>query len=257
MRTLAISQIGASHSAGARPCQDYSASGQTADYAWAVVADGHGGAAYFRSDRGSRMAVEAAQSVLTAFAASTHAMRDLPSGDWKRQVASALVAEWQQRIEADYRQEPFDTHGGHWQKAYGTTLIATLCTERDFFGLQIGDGHCVAIAQNDTCVQPVPWDKRCFLNRTTSLCDKDALNEFRFCMERANRYKAIFVATDGAEDCFAGTEGLYDFYRVLHGQLRADFEKAVDDLRGYLPTMSQRGSTDDISVAGIVRDAQL
>ncbi len=254
MRTLAISQIGASHIAASRPCQDYSASGQTADYALAVVADGHGGEAYFRSDRGSRMAVEAAQSVLTEFVVRTHAMRTLPSGDWKRQVASALVAEWQQRIEADFRQDPFDTHGGHWQKAYGTTLIAALCTERYFLGLQIGDGHCVAIAKNDTCVQPVPWDKRCFLNRTTSLCDKDALNKFRFCFERANRYKAIFVATDGAEDCFAGAWGLYDFYKVLYGQLTENFDTALCDLQNFLPLMSQRGSTDDISIAAILRN---
>ena len=251
MRTFAFSQIGASHTATARPCQDYSVSCQTDDYALAVVADGHGGAAYFRSDRGSRMATEAAVAVLTEFLSHTDNMNALPEGNWQRQVASALIAEWQQRITADYQQDPFAEATDHWQKAYGTTLIVALCTQQRFFGMQIGDGHCVAIGNRNTAEQPIPWDKRCFLNRTTSLCDRDALNELRFCFRNIKSMRAVFVSTDGAEDCFADMNGLYDFYRILNEQLSADFDTAADSLRAYLPQMTQKGSTDDISIAGI------
>ncbi len=45
--------------------------------------------------------------------------------------------------------------------------------------------------------------------------------------------------------------GLYDFYRILNNQLSADFDAAVEALRAYLPQMTQEGSTDDISIAGI------
>ncbi len=251
MHTFAVSQIGASHIVKARPCQDYSASCQTDDYALAVVADGHGGEAYFRSDRGARMAVESAVGVLTEFISHTHNMNELPEGNWQRQVASALIAEWQQRIAADYQQDPFAEATDRWQKAYGTTLIVALCTQQHFFGMQIGDGRCVAIGNRDTVEHPIPWDKRCFLNRTTSLCDRDALNEFRFCFRNIKSLRAVFVSTDGAEDCFADLNGLYDFYRILNNQLSADFDAAVEALRAYLPQMTQKGSTDDISISGI------
>lgn len=51
--------IGASHIRKGTVCQDHSASLETDRYVLTVVSDGHGGADYFRSDRGSRFAAEA------------------------------------------------------------------------------------------------------------------------------------------------------------------------------------------------------
>lgn len=252
MQTFAVSQIGASHIASARPCQDYSMSCQTDDYAIAIVADGHGGSAYFRSDRGSHMAAETAMSVLIEFLTATGNMSTIPEGNWQRQLASALITEWQQRIYTDYQCEPFRADSDRWQKAYGTTIIVSLCTPYCFFGMQIGDGRCIALDKRNTATQPIPWDKRCFLNRTTSLCDKEALNEFRFCFHRKRLPKAVFIGTDGVEDCFANANGLYDFYKVLYRQLSTDFDTALNNLRRFLPSMTQKGSTDDISIAGIL-----
>lgn len=251
MRTFALSQLGASHLLTDKPCQDASLSIETPEYAMAIVADGHGGEAYFRSDRGSKMALEAARDVLTLFLTSPHNLSVFPTGNWQRQLASAILTDWQQRIEADYQQEPFDTDS-RWQKAYGTTLIAVVRTPKYLLGLHIGDGRCVAIDAQGTAKQPIPWDKRCFLNRTTSMCDVNALNEFRFCILHKHLPKAVFVGTDGVEDCFADNHGLYNFYKLLLQNLSADFRQAVYDLQNYLPQMSQKGSKDDISIAAII-----
>lgn len=51
-----FTSIGASHIKKGTVCQDFSASVETEKYKLAVVSDGHGGADYFRSDRGSRFA---------------------------------------------------------------------------------------------------------------------------------------------------------------------------------------------------------
>lgn len=251
MRTFSVTQTGASHTAVNRPCQDYSLSVFCPDYAIAIVADGHGGDAYFRSDRGSRFAAESARDVLAQFLSATKNMTALPEGGWQRQLASAIISEWQQRISKDYQQEPFDT-STRWQKAYGTTLIAAVRTERLFMGMQIGDGRCVAIDAQGAATQPIPWDNRCFLNRTTSLCDADALNEFRFCLKKRKLPCSIFVGTDGVEDCFAGIQGLYEFYQLLYSNLVSDFDASVNELEHYLPSLSEQGSKDDISIAGIL-----
>lgn len=251
MRTFSVTQTGVSHIVANRLCQDYSLSVSGPDYAIAIVTDGHGGEAYFRSDRGSRLAAESAKDILVQFLSATKYMTILPEGDWQRQLASAIIAEWQQCISEDYQQEPFDT-SERWQKAYGTTLIVAVRTKGLFMGMQIGDGRCVAIDAQGAATQPIPWDKRCFLNRTTSLCDADALNEFRFCLKKRKLPCGIFAGTDGVEDCFAGAQGLYKFYQLLYGNLISDFNASVKELERYLPSLSESGSKDDISIAGII-----
>ena len=58
-RAFHFESIGASHLKKGTVCQDSSASLEKEDYRLAVICDGHGGEDYFRSDRGSRMAVQA------------------------------------------------------------------------------------------------------------------------------------------------------------------------------------------------------
>ena len=50
---------GASHEISGKVCQDYCQAEVTDSYTIGVVSDGHGGDRYFRSDVGSKSAVEA------------------------------------------------------------------------------------------------------------------------------------------------------------------------------------------------------
>jgi len=58
--TCGVSLIGSSHLGTVLPCQDSVKVGadDTGRWAWLIAADGHGSAPYFRSDRGSRIAVQ-------------------------------------------------------------------------------------------------------------------------------------------------------------------------------------------------------
>ena len=60
---------GESHKAINKVGQDYSFSSIVDDLAVAIVCDGHGGDRYFRSDIGSRCAVEATLEAVTFFVA--------------------------------------------------------------------------------------------------------------------------------------------------------------------------------------------
>jgi len=57
---FSATRIGASHLKMGKPCQDYSAHLISDKVAIAIVADGHGGESYYRSDRGAQFAVETA-----------------------------------------------------------------------------------------------------------------------------------------------------------------------------------------------------
>lgn len=122
----------------------------------------------------------------------------------------------------------------------------------NWFGIHIGDGKCVAVNPEGKFVQPIPWDEKCFLNATTSICDSDALNRFRsFFSEKLP--VAVFVGSDGIDDCFSTEEQLNNLYKtVLYSFASSDFDSAVTDLSDYLPRLSAKGSGDDVSIAAVL-----
>lgn len=122
-----------------------------------------------------------------------------------------------------------------------------------WFGLHIGDGKCVVVSENGDLLEPIPWDDKCFLNSTTSLSDSDTLSSFRYFFSKENLPIALFVGTDGIDDSFGGTAGLHSFYDALLKTIKTKgLEEGVKDLEEYLPKVSEKGSGDDVSVAGII-----
>ena len=269
-RAFGMMVIGASHIKSGTVCQDFSLSCELPDRRISVVCDGHGGADYFRSDRGSRFAAEAFTecmkdpdviSVLSA--AATQKQQSIRI----EQLIKSIITHWNELVERDIKEHSFGEDelrgvsekarrryeaGERLQAAYGTTLIGAVLAENFWLGLQIGDGKCVVVSETGEFTQPIPWDEECFLNVTTSLCDENAAREFRFCFSR-NLPAAVFIGSDGINDCFAGDERLYDFYRVtLKSFAETDEETAIAQLKEYLPTLSEKGSGDDMSVGILI-----
>lgn len=279
------SHQGASHKKTGKVCQDaaFARYRQGRDkYAVAIVSDGHGSDNYFRSDRGARLAVEATREAISGFMENFlkpnspkqqelyEALCRKPD-EFMRQLEANILYQWQEKIGNDYREEPFTTEeltlmkedarrkyeaspDTRFVKAYGATLIAVVVFPgRFWFGLHIGDGKCVAQSPDGEFYQPIPWDDTCFLNVTTSLCDANPLSRFRHCFHIEDFPSAIFVGSDGIDDCFANDEDLYGFYGEVIQTFREKKDKdAYADVDAYLPIMSEKGSGDDISMSGIV-----
>ena len=269
-RAFHLTVIGASHIKNGAVCQDCSQSCEKTECRLVVVCDGHGGADYFRSDRGSKLAAVAFTDCMEnpdLIAALSAAATEKQRKSRIEQLIKSIIARWNSLVEQDMRQHPFDEDelsgvsekarrryeaGERLQAAYGTTLIGAVLAEDFWLGLQIGDGKCVVVSETGEFTQPIPWDEECFLNVTTSLCDENAAKEFRFCFSRTLP-AAVFIGSDGIDDCFAGDERLYDFYRVtLKSFAQTDEETAVAQLKEYLPTLSEKGSGDDMSVGILV-----
>lgn len=269
-RAFNLTVIGASHIKNGTVCQDCSQSCEKTECRLVVVCDGHGGADYFRSDRGSKLAAVAFMDCMEnpdLIAALSAAAAEKQRQSRMEQLIKSIIARWNSLVEQDMRQHPFDEDelsgvsekarrryeaGERLQAAYGTTLIGAVLAENFWLGLQIGDGKCVVVSETGEFTQPIPWDEECFLNVTTSLCDENAAKEFRFCFSRTLP-AAVFIGSDGIDDCFAGDERLYDFYRVtLKSFAETDEETAIAQLKEYLPTLSEKGSGDDMSVGILV-----
>lgn len=268
VQSFHLSTQGASHIKKNKECQDASESYFDENCAVAIVCDGHGGDDYVRSANGSAFACAAAKNCILTF------IENVDKDDLTRHhnqlihnLNASIISAWNEAVYAHYAEHPFTEaeiavlserakrkylQEKRIESAYGTTLIAVACTKDYWFGIHIGDGKCVAVNPEGKFVQPIPWDEKCFLNATTSICDTDALNRFRsFYSEKLP--VAVFVGSDGIDDCFSSEQQLNNLYKtVLYSFATSDFDAAVNDLRDYLPRLSAKGSGDDVSVAAVL-----
>lgn len=279
MRAFSSCQQGASHLRSGKVCQDaaYARYEEGDRYAVAIVSDGHGGANYFRSDRGSRFAIEATRKAIGSFM-SNFKKKNKELKNFRRDPERKLTHleqniwyEWRELVKQDYKAQHFtdaeidmmsedarkkyyaDTDAA-FTKAYGATLIVVVVYPGKFwFGLHVGDGKCVAFDAEGQPSQPIPWDERCFLNVTTSLCDARPLESFRHCIHFDHFPSAIFVGSDGIDDSFATDADLYGFYEEVVRTFREKtYEEAKEEVDKFLPVLTEKGSGDDVSVSGVV-----
>lgn len=258
---------GASHIKKNRECQDASKSFFCEDYGIAVVCDGHGGDNYIRSAVGSEKASEIALDNIKEFISQVD--KDYLKRHFDTLICSlegSIITMWRSQIRKHWDNNPISKEeeerlsdkakkrylvNNSISSAYGTTLIAVVVTREYWFCFQVGDGKCVWI-DKDSVFDQLKLDDRCFLNATTSLCDSDAL-------EHCHSYyseeipAAVFVGSDGIDDCFKNNEQLYNFYKTIcYSFGTTDFDKAVAELDEFLPRLSKMGSGDDVSIAAVL-----
>ena len=267
---FAHSVIGQSHIKSEKPCQDASLCVKDKKYTLVAVADGHGGDQYFRSDVGSGFAVQSVKECLTDPAvinALTDTKREKDRERIIAQLKSSIIGRWNIFVADHADAHPFNEDefegipdkyaeryraGEHIESVYGSTLIAALLTDTFMLALQIGDGNCVVADKDGAFSMPVPADEKCFLNLTTSLCDENAIDSLRHAYSDTIP-AAVLIGSDGIDDCFAGEEKLYGFYRLILSSFKEKAEEAAKtELIDYLPRLSEKGSGDDISIGMIV-----
>lgn len=263
------------------PCEDYSASfsDKNGQYHIIAIADGHGASACMRSAYGSKAVVEITLNCLKDFAESflSKGMEEILSGlsaprtvrQAMKQLTDTIISRWYQQIREHLKLKPLTEkelskagpyeknyrEGNRLEHVYGTTLIAALWLPEYLILLQQGDGRCDVFFEDGTVEQPIPWDDRCFQNVTTSMCDEDVASSIRHSVIsfKARPVMACYMGSDGVEDAFRDMEGTHTFYRKLSNELvcreQMNFEQYLDEM---MPKFSEKGSKDDISIAGIV-----
>ena len=189
---------------------------------------------------------------------------------WNTAIARHAIendlTEWElSHVNEEFRKEFMNKRkeqDASFEKTYGCTLMAYVQTPTYWFAFQIGDGKIVRMSIiNEVlyCDQPVPWDSRCFLNKTTSICDSNALEEFRYCYQGDGSFpKAMFLGSDGLDDSYGDGEQLYNFYANLFKQIaKSGKQEAYNVLKRSLPKISKIASKDDMSVACVYDDSNL
>lgn len=297
MKALHYSCQGESHKATNKVCQDYSFSEINDRLAIAIVCDGHGGARYFRSDVGAKFATDITKDCVTTFidnidkklfqdAAFTQVYAlntEIENYNFAkktkvdiamRQLFSSIIYRWQEKILEHAHDNPlteaertslvpryvteFESQQS-LEKTYGCTLMCYVQTKDYWIAFHVGDGKCIAFDHEGKWSEPIPWDDRCFLNKTTSLCDADALDEFRYCYQGNGEFPvAIFLGSDGIDDSFGETTNMVNFYaQVVKMLAKESIDESMATIESTLPELSAKGSQDDMSIACVYDDRLL
>ena len=210
---------------------------------------------------------------------SGEAAFSLPSSqnEWDREIRQRLIKyiiwSWREMVAEDHEANPFTAEelekadekyrkryeaGGHVSKAYGCTLIACAVTADYWLGIHIGDGRLSALYADGGFGQPVPWDEKCFLNATTSICDDDAFERARFYIssDKENFPAAVFLCTDGVDDNYpvdGNEKHLFKLYRTVALTFAEEgFETTLEQLGELANSFATKGKGDDTSIAGFV-----
>lgn len=257
----------------------------------AVVADGHGDPVCKRSDRGSQFAVDVvlgefgdlARSYANADDQEHVAKRAALLDDAYRvatshEVATQIVDAWTRKVYEDFEQDPIeDFPQGEDEvddrrrkkairKLYGTTVVGALVLPDVCVLVQQGDGCSSVIycgGEHDTLARGdvVPEDELCVGNVTTSLSDSDARKRLRVVVIDTVRdpLAAVFVGTDGVDKSLPREDGAPNLFSGIALDVlerseagRWDEDQFSDDLMDVLKRLSQSGSGDDASLAGVV-----
>lgn len=263
---LCASVRGASHVRSDMECQDYSAVFAGKNYAVCVVCDGHGGTKHFRSAEGAKIAVDIAENAIKKFVVSYTKSQSNNNDELLLQLKKNIIYLWNEEITSHYDIYPFMTNElerlderdkrhiqNNVESAYGTTLIAVVITDRMSFGIQIGDGDCVCQKEDGTLVCPIPEDENLIFNITTSLCSRSALKSFRHFWSDEPFVSAL-VSTDGVKNSFSNENYYLDFCKTVIQSLHDDGgDIAENELIGFLESLTNNGSGDDVSISAAIK----
>ncbi|MCM1322218.1 MAG: protein phosphatase 2C domain-containing protein [Bacteroides sp.] len=207
-----------------------------------------------------------------------------------KSLESNIVKKWQDKVEEDFAAHPFSSEehalaekleidfcmaekencerekicgirfrNSEILKCYGSTLLCALYTptlkfpnsKKSFWiALQIGDGLTFALDENGEEFLPIPDDEKLGFGVTTSICSSNAAENFRHAFG-FSKLSTLVVCTDGVADSFAKEKFGAFVKDILHNMNEQGREKTQQGLQEYFPKLSEQGSGDDLSLAGI------
>ena len=270
MESLSYYCQGESHKSSDKPCQDRAYDYHSPALSMAIICDGHGGERYFRSQYGAEFATKITQKSIRQFVKNIK-KNEFKSQNGKLTFEGSPFTQYSAEISTIEQEEKpahkalmwlFSSIIAQWNEAIAKHARGHDLTDTYWLAFHIGDGKCVRFMEEGGKLhadQPIPWDKDCFLNKTTSLCSSDALAKFRYCYEGDGKFPvAMCLGSDGIDDTFGDGDKLTDFYIEIYKEIAKNGKrKAKAMLQHDLPVISQRGSKDDMSVAMVYDEFKL
>ncbi len=245
-----------------------------------AIADGHGGSMHFRSNIGSKLAVNTATSVLDNFFSKPSiefSNVSLYKDAIRFSLPRLIVNNWLSMVTDHVHKYPFSKREiqilsrkkgckisekvlQNPKIAYGSTLLISILTPEFIVLIQIGDGAILVSNANGytfcplnktNCSLSLSSESPISLNDTESLCMDNSWLEFRtgIFAHCDLQPQLILMTTDGYSNSFGSDD---DFFKIGSDYLNIlkeyGYSYLVRNLRTLLRETSTRGSGDDITM---------
>lgn len=257
-------QIGYSHIKDNKVCQDYSSSYSDKMCSIITCCDGHGGEAYIRSDRGSRLA---SRALFNSFLPLTKKnFKCLTNNDAINKIKLNILCEWNKLVDDDLKNnhitkkelEPLSDKSKSKLsinniRAYGTTFAGAMLSNNKVLVAAIGDTEVFSIYKGkiasvfDEEDEPVA-------NLTYSLCQDDAYDYIKIKLLDFKKVDGIILCTDGLTSPYQSLENFNE--ALVKPMIRNIFKRGnmrfLDDLVDSIAL--QKGVGDDVSLAVLLKD---
>lgn len=253
---------GASHEKTGLVCQDSSAYQVGERYAVAVVADGHGSKKHFRSNIGSKAAVEAVLETVGRFYEQPEEFeKNFPANHKSIMInmEKQVISIWNSKVMQHLKENPVTAaekaafEPGEFEQIspesyYGTTLIAAVAGVDFTFGFQIGDGSLVAVFEDGEASMLMDYEESNPANITASMCNANAASMFDHFYVEHKPIFALFVSTDGLYTSFGCDDDFLAYHTIIASQL-SDIKVFETAVIKNLKKRSQHGTEDDVSLS--------
>lgn len=268
-----LSQIGASHVRQHKLNQDYGdfeclTFGDEQLYVLSV-SDGHGSERSFRSDEGSKIAVESAKKVIKEIFFKSLSIDELKTQSdfisrriihyWKQQVKQNFEDNTLTELESNLFNEqnhPYEPRIEKIERVYGATLILAVITPSYVLYVQIGDGNIYTIDSSGQPNIPFEADSTVIGNDTHSLCEKDVKKHIQIkIIPHKDLPNFVFLTTDGLPNSFATEDRFSSAVEDIYSTIcEYGLEAVYKEIPRWLKEFTEQGSGDDITVAFYCQD---
>ncbi len=229
------------------------------------IADGHGSRTCFRSDIGSKMAVETA-NVLVADMLLKDMSQMKRFGEEAESLCRRISAMWSKTVLAHLGKNAFEDGevekldkikqrelGRNALLAYGTTLMTLVVSKERTYVLNIGDCELL-IKYNDRETPEILNRNRTLGNETESLALRNAHKYYTVHEMDSGEIEALLAATDGYPNSFKDDTG---FLKVIDDLIQINDKHGIDAIKenmsAWLEDTSLKGSGDDITACFVIK----
>jgi len=240
------------------------------------VADGLGDEMFFRSDRGSRFAIEASIEICNRHIRKIHRWRE---GQLRHRLLDEIIECWNQKIFEDLKSDPFSPEEEQLSTKYvqhyfskipevegidqsifiraypySTTLNTVIVTSTAIIALQVGDGDIVIVRDDGSTKEIFSLKMDC--GRVIPLSYPNVRDSCNICRRDMRRVRPliIYLSTDGYSAGYDSSK--VDFDEIIAFEFHSKIQEfSVEDIHEALPSLLEelsQGSLDDLTLGIIV-----